>query len=205
VRLDPLRFDEIAPTVTNFPLFGVGDFVDWTTMRDDADDAEDASALSAALADDPATRPRGPAAFSAGVPDALINPHPRFAALTANIRKRRGSNVAIRVPAFREPAPLGTTMQSMDAADDGAEDAAAAPMIEMDAMAYGMGCCCLQLTFQARDVDESRFVYDQLAVLAPVMLALSAATPYFAGALADTDVRRHGRTIYRPHATVPSM
>jgi hypothetical protein len=39
----------------------------------------------------------------------------------------------------------------------------------MDAMAFGiMGCCCLQITFQAMDVDESRFIYDQLAVMAPM-------------------------------------
>jgi hypothetical protein len=33
--------------------------------------------------------------------------------------------------------------------------------IHMDAMAFGMGCCCLQITFQAKDMDESRFMYDQ--------------------------------------------
>ena len=40
--------------------------------------------------------------------------------------------------------------------------------IHMDAMAFGMGCCCLQITFQAKDVDESRFIFDQLAVMAPM-------------------------------------
>ena len=42
---------------------------------------------------------------------------------------------------------------------------------------------------QARDVDESRYMYDQLAVLAPIMLAMTAATPIFKGRLADIDVR----------------
>jgi hypothetical protein len=40
--------------------------------------------------------------------------------------------------------------------------------VHMDAMAFGMGCCCLQITFQGKDVDESRFLYDQLAVMAPM-------------------------------------
>jgi hypothetical protein len=40
--------------------------------------------------------------------------------------------------------------------------------VHMDAMAFGMGCCCLQITFQAMDVDESRFIYDQFAVMAPM-------------------------------------
>ena len=63
------------------------------------------------------------------------------------------------------------------------------PAIHMDAMAFGMGCCCLQLTFQNEDVDESRFIYDQLAVLAPIMMALTASTPILKGRLADTDCR----------------
>ena len=63
------------------------------------------------------------------------------------------------------------------------------PAIHMDAMAFGMGCCCLQITFQATDVEESRFLYDQLAVMAPIMMALTASTPILKGRLADTDCR----------------
>ncbi len=61
--------------------------------------------------------------------------------------------------------------------------------IHMDCQSFGMGCCCLQVTFQARDVNESRHLYDQLAVLAPIALALTAASPIFKGRLADIDVR----------------
>jgi hypothetical protein len=46
-----------------------------------------------------------------------------------------------------------------------------------------------QMTFQAKDVGEARLLYDQLAVLAPLLLALTAATPALRGLLADTDVR----------------
>lgn len=35
----------------------------------------------------------------------------------------------------------------------------------------------LQITCQAEDVEEARDLYDQLAVVAPLVLALSAATP----------------------------
>lgn len=38
-------------------------------------------------------------------------------------------------------------------------------------------------------MDESRYMFDQLAVLSPVMLALTAATPILKGRLVDTDVR----------------
>jgi len=61
--------------------------------------------------------------------------------------------------------------------------------IHMDAMAFGMGCCCLQITFQAEDIDESRFMYDQLAVMAPIMMALTASTPVLRGRIADIDCR----------------
>ena len=63
------------------------------------------------------------------------------------------------------------------------------PAIHMDAMAFGMGNCCLQITFQAKDMDESRFMYDQLAVMAPIMMALTASTPILKGRIADTDAR----------------
>ena len=63
------------------------------------------------------------------------------------------------------------------------------PAVHMDAMAFGMGCCCLQVTFQNEDVDESRFVYDQIAVLAPILMALTGSTPILRGRLVDTDCR----------------
>lgn len=42
--------------------------------------------------------------------------------------------------------------------------------IHMDAMGFGMGSCCLQVTFQAENLLESRILYDQLVVLAPLMV-----------------------------------
>lgn len=147
---------EICPTMVNFPLLGVGAF---------------SAPFSAA---------NGPIARSEGIPDDVINPHPRFGALTANIRARRGANVDIRLPLFRDA-------KTPEFEDDAA--ALAPPTVHMDAMAYGMGCCCLQVTFQARDMAESRYMYDQLAVMAPIMLALSAGAPFFKGRIVDTDVR----------------
>jgi hypothetical protein len=61
--------------------------------------------------------------------------------------------------------------------------------IHLDAMAFGMGCCCLQVTFQARDLRESRYLYDQLAVMSPIMLALTANAPIWKGHLSAQDTR----------------
>eukprot|EP00667_Euglena_gracilis_P001614 EG_transcript_1613 len=63
------------------------------------------------------------------------------------------------------------------------------PHIYLDCMAFGMGTSCLQMTFQASTLSEARHLYDQLAVLSPLLLALTAATPAYRGFLADTDVR----------------
>ena len=79
-----------------------------------------------------------------------------------------------------------TTTAALDASPTINE---ATPMIDMDSMAFGMGCCCLQVTFQARNLAESRQLYDQLAILAPMLLALTAGCPILKGRLADTDVR----------------
>jgi len=59
----------------------------------------------------------------------------------------------------------------------------------MDAMGFGMGCCCLQITFQACSVGEARRMYDAFVPVGPIMLALSAAAPIFRGWLADVDCR----------------
>ncbi|KAL3312506.1 hypothetical protein Ciccas_008903 [Cichlidogyrus casuarinus] len=61
--------------------------------------------------------------------------------------------------------------------------------VYLDAMGFGMGCCCLQVTFQAWCLEEARELYDQLAPFCPIMMALSAASPIIRGYLLDTDCR----------------
>ena len=59
----------------------------------------------------------------------------------------------------------------------------------MDSMAFGMGCCCLQITMQVDSERSSRYLHDQLAVLSPILMALSASSPIFKGKLTDKDCR----------------
>ena len=211
--LSGLREDEIAPYVTCFPLMGVGDFIHEPTSFE------------------------APYSHSDYVPDNIVNPHPRFAALTQNIRSRRTEKVDIRVPLFRDvktpefvgihdydeytrgngmitssnkrkletpvfPSTVVTSTSSTSSSSSSGTAEENIKIVEypkvalerdtdihMDAMAFGMGMCCLQVTFQARDIDESRYIYDQLTVLAPIMLAMTAATPFFKGRVSDVDVR----------------
>ncbi|KAK3901387.1 glutamate-cysteine ligase-domain-containing protein [Staphylotrichum tortipilum] len=131
------------------------------------------------------------------VPDEIANPHIRFPTLAANIRSRRGRKVQVNVPVFRDektPWPwrdptVNYDLHQWPEDDDVRNGAAPDNFIHMDAMAFGMGSCCLQITFQAKNLTEGRQMYDQLSPLGPIMLALTAATPIYKGFLADTDVR----------------
>lgn len=107
--------------------------------------------------------------------------HGRFvlSTLTGNIRSRRGSKVAINVPIYKDvntPSPFVDPSIPYDRqlwpGDSEAKNGAAKPdHIYMDAMAFGMGCCCLQITFQAFNVDEARRMYDALVPVAPIMVS----------------------------------
>jgi glutamate--cysteine ligase catalytic subunit len=171
-----LREDEIAPSMSNFPMLGV------TT----AGYSHNAKAS-------------GPIANSPYISDSVINPHPRFGALTKNIRLRRGSNVEIMlkadVPGSGDtPAELGLVSDNVDDLLDtgsnyrqlkkGEKDG-----VYMDAMAFGMGSCCLQVTMQCCTERESRFLHDQLIAFSPIYMALSAATPFYKGRFVDSDSR----------------
>ncbi|KAI9172453.1 Glutamate--cysteine ligase [Paramyrothecium foliicola] len=139
----------------------------------------------------------GPRLRSQFVPDEIANPHIRFPTLAANIRSRRGRKVQVNVPIFHDkntPSPwkdptVNYDLHNWPEDDDVRNGAAPDNYIHMDAMAFGMGSCCLQITFQAKNIAEGREMYDQLLPLGPIMLALTAATPIYKGFLADTDVR----------------
>ncbi|TKA68233.1 Glutamate--cysteine ligase [Cryomyces minteri] len=141
--------------------------------------------------------PSGDKLRSQFLPDEIANPHIRFPTLAANIRARRGRKVEINVPVFRDektPWPFKDPTVDYDLRnwpedDDVRNGAAKDNHIYMDAMAFGMGSCCLQITFQAMNIGEGRKMYDQLSPLGPILLALTAATPIYKGFLADTDVR----------------
>ncbi|CAR28347.1 hypothetical protein ZYGR_0R00820 [Zygosaccharomyces rouxii] len=128
------------------------------------------------------------------LPDEVINRHIRFPTLTTNIKTRRGEKVCINVPVYVDSKTpmVDDTVYERDwfVPEDKESLLASEPRhIYMDAMGFGMGCCCLQATFQAPNLEMARYLYDSLANLATVMLAASAASPMFKGWLADQDVR----------------
>uniref|UniRef100_A0A8C5FG26 Glutamate--cysteine ligase n=1 Tax=Gadus morhua TaxID=8049 RepID=A0A8C5FG26_GADMO len=60
-----------------------------------------------------------------------------------------------------------------------------------------INCCTLtrlhlslpQVTFQACSIAEARYLYDQLATFCPIVMALSAASPFYRGYVSDIDCR----------------
>ncbi|XP_028175094.1 glutamate--cysteine ligase [Ostrinia furnacalis] len=159
-----LKDGEVIMSITNFPRLGCPNF----------------------------TSPPYPPTPDSGVTRSLFFPdhgifpgHPRFKTLTSNIRERRGEKVAINIPVFKDE----NTKIPVDNSHIAEPNAAKPDCVYMDAMGFGMGCCCLQLTFQACCIVEARTLYDQLAPLCPIMLALSAASPVYRGFLTDVDCR----------------
>uniref|UniRef100_A0A8C5WX57 Glutamate--cysteine ligase n=1 Tax=Laticauda laticaudata TaxID=8630 RepID=A0A8C5WX57_LATLA len=47
----------------------------------------------------------------------------------------------------------------------------------------------IQVTFQACSIFEARYLYDQLATICPIVMALSAAAPFYRGYVTDVDCR----------------
>lgn len=100
------------------------------------------------------------------IADECISPHPRFAydvssrfilisrSLTRNIRLRRGKKVLAKVPLYRDvntSAALRTGAGCLSDVDPEYHRTllnltfSAESEIYLDAMGFGMGCCCLQV------------------------------------------------------------
>mmetsp|Transcript_23371 Transcript_23371/g.53917 ORF Transcript_23371/g.53917 Transcript_23371/m.53917 type:complete len:674 (-) Transcript_23371:305-2326(-) len=156
---------EIAPTMTAFPMLGEGEYTE------------------------PALTTKGPVMESLFVGDEAVFTHPRFPTLAKNVRARRGGKVAIRRPLFKDVNTAEPTHPGKDFVPATVQEASGMDHVYGDSMAFGMGSSCLQVTLQAADVEHSRAMYDQLLPLAPILLALTAATPFMRGRICEDDVR----------------
>ena len=101
--------------------------------------------------------------------DEIINTHPRFAALTRNIRLRRGEKVCIKVPIY----------QDINTSKIASPEEPFPGFIYMDAMGFGMGNCSLQVTFSTQDVKDARYLTDQLAVFAPIFVTIKSMIKFY--------------------------
>lgn len=73
------------------------------------------------------------------IPEMTANPHPRMLGCAKSIYERRREKVDIQVPRFQD---VNTNM------DKATEREPIAGQIYMDAMHFGMGASCLQITYE---------------------------------------------------------
>lgn len=115
-----LAEDESMMTLTNFPRLGAPDFT-WPIYKPQPDKEDSVNA-------------------SLYFPDEAIFPYrPSYNAMTKNIRLRRGDKVNINLTVFKDK----NTQIPVEGAPADQPDA-----VYMDAIGFGFGCCCLQVTFQ---------------------------------------------------------
>ena len=100
--------------------------------------------------------------------DKTINSHPRFSGLVKSIRERRGKKVEIKVPIYED------TKTNMTKASD---DEPYPGFIYMDAMHFGMGQCCLQITYECQTMNHARYLHDMHLPFTGILAALSASGP----------------------------
>ena len=98
------------------------------------------------------------------IKDVLINPHPRFATLAKNVRERKGSKFDMQIPLFLDDK----TDKNFEKYDQYLNPYPG--MIYMDAPAFGNGNCALQVTISPKNIFNSRFLYDQLSTICPIMV-----------------------------------
>ncbi|KAF8125709.1 glutamate-cysteine ligase-domain-containing protein [Boletus edulis] len=166
-----LNVNEVPVTVTSFPRLGVSGI--FTEPHFSPDGAKPSHSLF--------------------FPDEIISPHARYTTLTASIRSRKGHQVSVNLPIFNDdktPRPFVDPtipwQRSLYPVDNGV---ALKDHIYMGGVLFGAGCCCLQLTFQSCNIEDARRMYDALIPMAPIMLALTAASPIWRGYLSDVDCR----------------
>lgn len=102
--------------------------------------------------------------------DETITNHSRFKSLTMNVKNRSGKKPEIRVPVFQDKFTKEKEMV-------------------LDHFGFGMGCSAIQITFSCKDMDQARWVYDQMHVFAPFAQTLSNSTGVVNGRLLDWDSR----------------
>ena len=101
-----------------------------------------------------------PFSHSQFVHDEIISCHPRFPTSVENVRQRRGEKVKILAPIYQDENTLR----------EATKDEPYPGFIYMDALHFGMGSGCLQVTFGTENVEEARYLTDQLAVLSSIMV-----------------------------------
>ena len=117
----------------------------------------------------------------------LYSAHPRYIATIRSVINRRGRKIGLNVPIFKDIKTMDPFIEKFN--EEESNYSSKPDHIYIDSSAHGLGSCCLQVTMQTYDLNEAMHIYDQLAPITPISLALSAAAPIQRGYLTDRDSR----------------
>lgn len=128
---------------------------------------------------------------SAFIDDDIWSNYSRWKSVARNIRARRGRNIEMKLPVFRDlHTPWPWTDPTVPKSQGwGIESCPPSNCVIGDHGIFSVGSCALQVTLQAKNLREARYLHDQLSVIGPVMLALTAGAPIMKGFLLDSDTR----------------
>ncbi|KAE8395824.1 glutamate-cysteine ligase-domain-containing protein [Aspergillus alliaceus] len=120
------------------------------------------------------------------LPPQLLSPALRHVYMAQKILGRRQRPIGVHVPLFQDrDTPRSFLDDPFSSKKPEKED----NCVYLEGQGFGCGCCALQTTFQTETERDARWLHDQLVILGPTMMALTAATPIFKGFLVNTDSR----------------
>lgn len=144
-------------------------------------------------------------------PDNAVNVHPRFSGLLKNIVSRRSKTIEgyvsrmsdicckkekitvigreNKIETKSENKNNESNRDSNEYFNSDAYKNKMVPSILIDSMGQGMGCSCIQFTYQLENINIARFIYDQLTILAPLLLRVMRGTPFSTNYLLNVDTR----------------
>lgn len=123
------------------------------------------------------TRPDDPDCWAKSlyIPDETIfGGHPRYHMLSRNMQLRRGERMQIKMKVFKDE----NTKLPIEGSPANEPD-----VVILDTT-FGSN---LQVTVQGADMAETKYLYDQLAPLCPIIQAITASAPIHRGYLTDID------------------
>ena len=166
-----LRHDERLLSLAAFPMLGCADTTDPPTVAD-PDCLQPDSVTGSVL-----------------LSDQLISPHVRYVTMVRHILARRQRKTCIQAPVCQDVVVKTASIKIQDGFGFQRTSDCPPDHVIMDSCVFGHACCSLQVTMQAPDLQQAMWLYDQLAPLCPLLLALTAAAPVHHGYLTQWDSR----------------
>jgi len=131
--------------------------------------------------------PENPMTKSIFFHDEVTCTYPAYRVILWNMLLRKGSKFVCNVPIYRDENTKVPFREHFPNKED--QDACLDDHIYMDSTCIGFSSACLQTTVQLANLEQCKKVYDQLVAISPVLMAMSASSPFFRGFVSDVDTR----------------